>query len=61
MKPIHLTAFALALGLAPFATAQTAPPQIPFEAVDALDPPADMHLGEAAGVAVNKAGHIFVF
>ena len=37
------------------------PPQIPFAATDVLQPPADMHLGEVAGVAVNKAGHIFVF
>jgi len=37
------------------------PPEIPFEGVDALKPPADMHLGEVAGVAVNAQGHIFVF
>ena len=41
--------------------APPAPPEIPFDGADALDPPADMHLGEVAGVAVNKAGHIFVF
>ena len=51
-----------ALALAPLAAkAQVPPPQIPFEGVDALSPPADMHLGEVAGVAVNKDGHIFVF
>ena len=38
-----------------------APPEIPFDGSDALDPPVDMHLGEVAGVAVNRAGHIFVF
>ncbi len=37
------------------------PPQIPFEGVDALSPPADMHLGEVAGVALNREGRIFVF
>lgn len=45
--------------------AQQAPvtpaPEIAFDAVDFLKPPADMHLGEIAGVAVNKAGHVFVY
>src|ERR1700688_84693 len=46
--------------------AQQAPapqvPQIPYESVpDFLKLPADMHLGEAAGVAVNSKGHVFVF
>ena len=35
---------------------------IPFDAVDPLDLPAGMPLGEVAGVAVsNRDGHIFVF
>src|SRR6266700_4099325 len=37
-------------------------PQIPFESVpNFLKLPADMHLGEAAGVAVNSKGHVFVY
>ncbi|HUO20996.1 MAG TPA: peptidyl-alpha-hydroxyglycine alpha-amidating lyase family protein [Caulobacteraceae bacterium] len=36
-------------------------PEIPFDAVNFLKPPADMHLGEIAGVAVNSQGHVFVF
>jgi hypothetical protein len=41
---------------------QAAVPEIPFRSVpDALRLPADMYLGEVAGVAVNSKGHIFVF
>jgi sugar lactone lactonase YvrE len=37
-------------------------PQIPYEsAPNVLKMPPDMHLGEAAGVAVNSKGHIFVY
>ncbi len=37
-------------------------PEIPYCSVpDLLKLPADMYLGEAAGVAVNSTGHIFVF
>ena len=44
------------------AFAQGGPQEIPFVGTDALSPPADMHLGEVAGVAVNpKDGHILVF
>ena len=43
------------------ARAQTSPPEIRFDAVDPLRPPADMYLGEVAGVAVDKAGDIYVF
>jgi hypothetical protein len=40
---------------------QTAP-TIPFESVpDFLKLPPDLFLGEAAGVAVNSKGHVFVF
>jgi len=36
-------------------------PEIPFESVsNFLKLPADMYLGEAAGVAVNSKGHVFV-
>jgi DNA-binding beta-propeller fold protein YncE len=37
-------------------------PEIPFESnADFLKLPADLHLGEASGVAVNSRGNIFVF
>src|SRR5216683_3497577 len=50
----------LALASAP-ALAQTVP-QIPYESVpNLLKLPADMHLGEVSGVAVNSKGHIFVY
>jgi DNA-binding beta-propeller fold protein YncE len=38
------------------------PPEIRFQSVpDFLKLPPDLYLGEAAGVAVNSKGHIFVF
>src|SRR5499425_1095955 len=44
------------------AWAQDAVPQIPYESVpNFLKFPADIHLGEATGVAVNSKGHIFVY
>lgn len=40
----------------------TTAPQIPFESVpNFLKLPPDLYLGEAAGVAVNSKGHIFVY
>ena len=37
-------------------------PEIPFDSVpDFIKLPPDMFLGEAAGVAVNKAGNVFIF
>ena len=59
-------ALAMALGLAVFpssllAQGQTVP-EIPFESVaNFLKLPKDIYLGEAAGVAVNSKGHVFVF
>src|SRR5262245_24109424 len=42
--------------------AQQTVPEIPFDSVpDFLKLPADLHLGEPSGVAVNSKGHIFVF
>src|SRR5262249_45047441 len=62
---------ALALASAPILTqpvlAQDAPqmpdvPQIAYESVpDFLKLPNDVYLGEAAGVAVNSKGHVFVY
>jgi hypothetical protein len=44
------------------AWAQETVPQIPYDSVpNVLKMPADMHLGEATGVAVNSKGHIFVY
>src|SRR5437764_10269313 len=51
----------LMLAAAPAALAAENPPQIPFDAENALKLPNDMYLGEASGVAVNSQGHIFVF
>ncbi len=53
---------AMLLLVAPHAFAQTTVPTIPFDSVpDFLQLPPDMFLGEAAGVAVNKEGNVFVF
>ncbi len=42
--------------------AQASVPEIPFDGdVDLLKLPADMYLGEVAGVAVNSKGHLFIF
>jgi DNA-binding beta-propeller fold protein YncE len=43
------------------ALAQAPAPVIPYDAVDPLKLPDDLHLGEVAGVSVNSRGHIFVF
>jgi sugar lactone lactonase YvrE len=44
------------------ATTPAAPAAIPYDSVpNLLKLPDDMHLGEAAGVAVNSKGHIFVY
>jgi|ERR1700733_6502228 DNA-binding beta-propeller fold protein YncE len=41
---------------------QPSVPEIPFESVpDLLKLPPDLYLGEAAGVALNSKGHIFVY
>ncbi len=51
---------ALALCAAPL-LAQPAPPEIPFEFSSPLKLPDGLNFGEAAGVAVNSNGHIFVY
>ena len=41
---------------------QSSVPEIPYRSVpDFFKLPADIYLGEAAGVAVNSKGHIFIF
>jgi hypothetical protein len=54
-----LVALAVACGVS--ASAQLSIPEIGFDAVDPLTFPDNIHLGEAAGVATNSAGEIFVF
>jgi hypothetical protein len=53
----------LAAALASGATlsAQLAFPEIPYDAVDPLVYPANIHQGEVAGVATNSKGEIFVY
>ena len=42
-------------------TAQTQPPEIPFDSVpDFLHLPPDLYFGEMAGIAVNSKGHVLV-
>ncbi len=62
MKRCLSLMFAL-VALAPSAArAQQTAPEIAFDSVpNVLKLPADVHLGEATGVAVNSKGHIFVF
>jgi hypothetical protein len=61
MKTAALFAMAF-LVLVSGAQAQQAVPQIPFDSnVDFFKLPDDLHFGEAAGVAVNSKGHVFVF
>jgi hypothetical protein len=62
MKLLSAVAALLLAPLAAQAQAKsTMPPQIPFTATDFLKLPEDMHLGEVAGVAVNREHHVFVF
>ena len=50
----------LSAGAAAFAQVQ--PPEIPYDSVpNFLKLPANLYLGEVAGVAVNSKGHVFVF
>jgi DNA-binding beta-propeller fold protein YncE len=60
MKRLALVLFGV---LSVSVSAQPRPaPEIPFESVpNVLKLPADVYLGEAAGVAVNSKGHIFVY
>src|SRR3974390_1012637 len=62
---MHRWLLGLSVALTPVALpafAQDAVPQIPYESVpNFLKLPADMHLGEATGVAVNSKGNVFVY
>jgi DNA-binding beta-propeller fold protein YncE len=58
----HMRRFLLLFSLAGSLFAQSSVPEIKFRSVpDFLKLPPDLYLGEAAGVAVNSKGHIFVF
>jgi hypothetical protein len=63
LAPELALALVLALAAPAVRPAQAADvPQIPYESVpNVLKMPPDTHLGEAAGVAVNSKGHIFVY
>jgi len=62
MKPSAMFVL-LCLAISLLCTAQEkAAPEIPYESVpNLLKLPNDLYLGEAAGVAVNSKGHIFVY
>jgi hypothetical protein len=57
--PVALVATLLALGGAP--SAQLNFPEIQYDAAEPLRFPPNIHLGEAAGVATNSKGDIFVY
>jgi streptogramin lyase len=60
MKPLVVTLCLFLVGTVP--AQQASVPEIPYSSVpDFLKLPPDIYLGEAAGVAVNSKGHIFVF
>jgi len=58
----HLVGSVLALLLVTHLSGQTSAPEILFDsAADALKLPADIHLGEVAGIATNSKGQLFVY
>jgi hypothetical protein len=57
--PAAVIAASLALGSSP--SAQLNFPDIPYDAAEPLRFPPNIHLGEAAGVATNSKGDIFVY
>ena len=60
-RAFHLLAAAAALALGASLAAQNVP-EIPYDAnADLLKLPDNIHMGEAAGVATNSKGHIFVY
>jgi hypothetical protein len=60
-RAFHLLAAAAALALGASLAAQNVP-EIPYDAnADLLKLPENIHMGEAAGVATNSKGHIFVY
>ena len=60
-RAFHLLAAAAALALGAALAAQNVP-EIAYDAnADLLKLPDNIHFGEAAGVATNSKGHIFVY
>src|SRR6202035_4698673 len=58
MQKYFYVSLALVSGILLFAQV----PEISFDsAVNFLKPPANIHLGEAAGVATNSKGNVFVY
>ncbi|MEO7190484.1 MAG: 6-bladed beta-propeller [Vicinamibacterales bacterium] len=57
----RLLSVIVALALTTGMTAQNPVAEIPFDAADILKLPDGVYLGEAAGVATNSHGHLFVF
>ena len=62
-KHFHLVSAAAMAVLGAGLAAQSAVPQIPYHAAPSfgLTMPADIHLGEVAGVATNDSGHLFIY
>jgi hypothetical protein len=60
-KVLRVALMAAAMAFGPTLSAQLNIPEIPFDAVDALTLPPNLHIGEAAGVATNSKGDIFVY
>jgi streptogramin lyase len=59
---MKLYRFAVLVLAVPLSFAQQSVPEIPFDSVpDFIKLPAGMNFGEVPGVAVNSAGHVFVF
>ena len=52
---------AVSLGFSGLVSAQLNFPEIPFDSVEPLTLPPDIHMGEAAGVATNSNGDVFVY
>src|SRR5438874_4502163 len=66
LRPLRALRFSYvivaALGLGASLLAQSSAPDISYDAnADLLKLPDNIHLGEAAGVATNSKGHIFVY
>jgi hypothetical protein len=58
---VALGAASAAIALVVSVGAQSTVPEIPYDAADILKLPENIHLGEAAGVATNSKGQIFVY
>jgi hypothetical protein len=61
MRHILKTAFTISLFTGLLLTAQSTAPEIPFTSVNALKYPANIPVGEVAGVATDSHGNIFVY